>query len=66
MARHKEKNYIVRERSYASIFRNMAWPEEVVSEKAECTLKNGLLEVTVPKKTTAPPVKRHKVDINEE
>jgi len=61
----KEKNFIVRQRSYSSIYKNLAFPEEVVPEKAECTLKDGLLEVSIPKKTPTPEVKKHKVAVKE-
>jgi HSP20 family protein len=61
----KEKNFIVRQRSYSSIYKNLAFPEEVIPEKAECTLKDGLLEVSIPKKTPTPEVKKHKVAVKE-
>lgn len=61
----KEKSYVVRERSYSSIFKNMAFPEEVIPEKAECSLKDGVLEVSVPKKMPTPLAKKHKVAVKE-
>lgn len=61
----KDKSYVVRERSYSSIFKNIAFPEEVIPEKAECTLKDGLLEVSIPKKTPTPPTKKHKIEVKE-
>ena len=61
--RKEEKGYIVRERGYSEIHRRMAFPEEVVPEKALATLKEGLLEIKVPKKTPTPKVKKHKVEI---
>jgi len=59
----KEKNFIVRERSYSSIYKNIAFPEEVIPEKAECKIKDGILEVTIPKKAPTPEVKKHKVEV---
>ena len=50
----KEKNFVVRERDYAHVYKMLSFPEEVVPEKAESTLKDGLLEVSIPKKTPAP------------
>jgi len=48
---HEEKEGFVRqERGYARISRRLAFPEPVVSEKAEASLNNGVLEVKVPKK----------------
>ncbi len=61
----KEKSYVVRERNYSSIYKNIAFTEEVIPEKAECSLKDGILEVSVPKKTSTPPVKKHKVEVKE-
>ncbi len=61
----KNKNYVVRERSYSSIYKLLAFPEEVIPEKAECTLKNGILEVSVPKKAPIPPAKKHKLEVKE-
>jgi len=61
----KEKNFVVRERSYASIYKNLAFPEEVIPEKAECKIKDGILEVTIPKKAPTPEVKKHKVEVKE-
>jgi HSP20 family protein len=61
----KEKNFVVRERSYSSIYKNLAFPEEVIPEKAECKIKDGILEVSIPKKTPTPEVKKHKVEVKE-
>jgi len=57
----KEKNFIFRERDYSHIYKKLQFPEEVIPEKAESTLKDGLLEVSIPKKTPAPEPKKHKV-----
>ena len=59
----KEKNFIVRERDYAHIYKRLSFPEEVIPEKAESTLKDGLLKVSIPKKTPAPAPKKHKVAV---
>jgi HSP20 family molecular chaperone IbpA len=60
-----EKNFVVRERSYSSIYKNLAFPEEVIPDKAECKVKDGVLEVIIPKKTPTPEVKKHKVEVKE-
>ena len=61
--REEEKGYLMRERGYSEIYRMMAFPEEVIPEKAEATLKNGLLEIKIPKKTPTAGVKKHKIEI---
>jgi len=57
----KEGDYLKRERSYSTLCRRLTFPEEVIPEKANATLKNGILEVTVPKKK--PTKKGRKVPI---
>jgi HSP20 family molecular chaperone IbpA len=59
----KSKNFVVRERVYSHIYKQLAFPEEVIPEKAESTFKDGLLEVCIPKKTIAPAPKKHKVPV---
>jgi HSP20 family molecular chaperone IbpA len=57
------KNFVVRERVYSHVYKQLAFPEEVVPEKAESTFRDGLLEVCVPKKTVLPAPKKHKVAV---
>jgi HSP20 family protein len=59
----QEKNYVVRERVYSHIYKQLAFPEEVIPDKAESTFKDGLLEVCIPKKMIAPATKKHKVAV---
>jgi len=59
----KGKNFIVRERVYSQVYKQLSFPEEVIPEKAESTLRDGLLEVRIPKKTIAPAPKKHKVTV---
>jgi HSP20 family protein len=59
----KEKNYVVRERAYSHVYKQLSFPEEVIPEEAESTFKDGLLEVCIPKKTIAPAPKKHKVEV---
>ncbi len=59
----KGKNFVVRERVYSHVYKQLAFPEEVIPEKAESTFRDGLLEVCVPKKTIAPAPKKHKVAV---
>jgi HSP20 family protein len=58
-----EKNYVVRERVYSHIYKQLSFPEDVIPEQAESTFRNGLLEVSIPKKTIAPAPKKHKVTV---
>ena len=62
---NKEKNFdfVVRERVYSHVYKQLAFPEEVIPEKAESTFRDGLLEVCIPKKTVAPAPKKHKVAV---
>ncbi|MEM3594292.1 MAG: Hsp20/alpha crystallin family protein [Candidatus Jordarchaeaceae archaeon] len=62
----KDKNYIHRERTYASFRRRIAFPEEVIPEKAEADMKKGILTVKVPKKEPTPAEKPVKIEIKEE
>ena len=59
----KEKNFVVRERVYSHVYKQLSFPEEVIPEKAESTFRNGLLEVCIPKKTIALAPKKHKVAV---
>jgi HSP20 family protein len=58
---NKGKNFVMRERFYSHVYKQLSFPEKVIPEKAESTYKNGLLEVCIPKKTIAPAPKKHKV-----
>jgi len=49
--KEENKNYIKRERSYSTLCRTMSFPKEVNPDKAEAVLKDGILEIFVPKKT---------------
>jgi HSP20 family protein len=58
----KKEGFVRRERGYSRIHRSLTFPEEVLPDKVEATLKDGLLEITLPKKTP-PKVAKHKVEI---
>ena len=61
----KEKDYVVKERNYSSIYKSLEFPEEVVPEKTECTVKDGILEVSIPKKTPMSKAEKHKIEVKE-
>jgi HSP20 family protein len=46
----REKSYIRKEREYSSLKRKLAFPEEVLSRDVKGTMKNGVLELSIPKK----------------
>ena len=48
-----EKNYIRRETSYGSFFRQMSLPQTALTDNAEASFKNGILTIKIPKKAEA-------------
>ncbi len=60
-AEDKKKNYLRRERAYSAFERSLIFPEEVDSLKAEGTMKDGVLELTIPKKEPKPEEKLRKI-----
>ena len=51
----KEENYHISERKFGNFSRTIALPVEVESEKAQATMKDGLLEIVIPKREEAKP-----------
>lgn len=49
--RKEEEGYVRRERGYSALCRSMSFPQEVNPNKAEASLKDGVLEIKVDKKT---------------
>src|SRR6266852_1381491 len=58
-----EKNYQYRERTYQALQRVLGFPEEVKADLAAATLKDGVLEVRVPKKEPTSEPKPVKVPV---
>jgi HSP20 family protein len=56
----ESKGYVRKERSSESFYRRMELPEEVKVDDAEANLKDGILELVLPKKV---PKKKKKVSI---
>jgi len=59
----KGEDYYAAEIKYGSFSRTIPLPVEVDSEKAKATYKNGILEITLPKKEEAKP-KEIKVEVS--
>ncbi len=59
----KEKGYFHKERRYTTCYRKVPLPSEVIPGKADATLENGILHITLPKKETSPKDKVHSVKI---
>jgi HSP20 family protein len=59
----KEKDYYFRERTYQAYERTLSFPEEVKADLASATLKDGVLEVRIPKKQPTPESKPVKVPV---
>jgi HSP20 family protein len=49
----EEKNYVRREFRYGAFTRTVALPAAVQSDKAQAQLKDGVLEITIPKSDKA-------------
>jgi len=58
-----EKDYFYRERAYQALERALSFPEEVKADLASATLKDGVLEVRIPKKEPTPVTKPVKVPV---
>src|SRR5437870_12432146 len=56
-----EKDYFYSERTYQAFQRVLSFPEEVKADLASATLKDGILEVRIPKKEPTPEKKPVKV-----
>ena len=57
----KNKNYLHRERAYSAFERSISFPEDVDPAKAEGRMKEGVLELKVPKKEPLPEEKPRKI-----
>ncbi|MHA1385438.1 MAG: Hsp20/alpha crystallin family protein [Candidatus Helarchaeota archaeon] len=50
----KKEGYIKRERGQRSFYRRVVLPEEIIADKIEAELKNGILSIDIPKKEPEP------------
>jgi HSP20 family protein len=60
----KETDYYYRERAYSAFHRSAPFPDEVLPDQAEANLKDGVLEVRIPKKEATPRREPVKVRVN--
>jgi HSP20 family protein len=58
-----EEGYFHQERRYTTCYRQVPLPSEVIPDKADATLEDGILYITLPKKKPAPKEKVHSVKI---
>lgn len=59
----KDEKYFFRERTYRTYHRTLPLPAEVVPEKAVADLKDGVLEIRLPKKEPTPAPKAVQVKV---
>ncbi|MFO8051650.1 MAG: Hsp20/alpha crystallin family protein [Thermoplasmatota archaeon] len=59
----KERDYFLKERRNFSSSRTLTLPDEVIGEKAEGNMENGVLKLKIPKKNPTPKKKPHKIVI---
>ncbi|HWQ65819.1 MAG TPA: Hsp20/alpha crystallin family protein, partial [Methanospirillum sp.] len=59
----QEKNYLHRERYYSSWKRDIRFPEEVNPERAEGTMKDGILQLSIPKREPKPKEMSHRINL---
>ncbi len=59
----RERGYYRRERAYISFYRYIPLPEDVRPEGVKAKMKNGVLEIVLPKKAPAKEEKKRKVKV---
>ena len=58
-----EKEYCCKERYYQSFYRKMALPDDVIPDKANAKMENGILKIDLPKKKPKEVPKMKKLDV---
>lgn len=59
----KNKNWLRRERSSTSFYRSVEFPDEIKTDTVEAELKDGVLNLSLPKREPKPEYKSTKVKI---
>lgn len=57
-----KEGYVHKERTWSKVRREISLPEEVTPDQAEAVVKDGVLELTIPKKNPTE-IKTHKVQV---
>jgi HSP20 family protein len=57
------EGYIRQERSYSTCVRHMPLPSEIIPNKADATLEDGILHIKLPKKNPTPKEKTHTLKV---
>jgi len=58
----EKEGFVHKERTWSKVRREVSFPEAVVPDQADAVVKDGVLELTVPKKSPTE-IKRHKVQV---
>ena len=58
----EKEGYVQKERTWSKVRREVSFPEEVIPDQADAVVKDGVLELKVPKKNPTE-VKSHKVQV---
>lgn len=61
--KEEKKDYFYQERSFQRFFRRIPLPAEVVAGKSKAELKNGILEIILPKKTPSKDAKKIRLQV---
>ncbi len=59
----RSQNCLPRERTYSSCHRTINFPEEVDPSKVEGKMKDGILELEIPKRETKPEERLTKIQL---
>jgi HSP20 family protein len=59
----EEESYICKERACKSFYRYVELPEEIKVDNVNANLSDGVLEITLPKKTPKPQKQKRKVQV---
>jgi HSP20 family protein len=58
----EKEGYVHKERTWSKVSRELSFPEEVIPDQADAVVKDGVLELKIPKKNPTE-VKSHKVEV---
>jgi HSP20 family protein len=58
----QKEGYVHRERTWSKVRRELSFPEEVIPDQADAIVKDGVLELKIPKKNPTE-IKTHKVQV---